>query len=192
MLKDSSRTTSFIPWRQATNLILSLIKDGNHRYALIIAIGIYTGLRISDILSLKWTDIIGKDQMEIKEKKTGKMRIIRINPNLKKILDTYTTANLATGYIFGSPWSKRAGPIEYHTVNLRLKEIFIKYKVVTSGNVSSHILRKTFGRRIWDQDGQSERALIMLSKIFRHSTTEITRKYLGISQEEIDDIYLSL
>ena len=44
----------------------------------------YTGLRISDILSLKWVDILDKENIVITEKKTGKIRKISINPILKE------------------------------------------------------------------------------------------------------------
>jgi integrase len=59
-------------------------------------------------------------------------------------------------------------------------------------NISSHSLRKTFGRRVWENNKESEKALIYLSELYNHSNTAITRIYLGIRQEELDNIYLSL
>jgi len=60
------------------------------------------------------------------------------------------------------------------------------------GKVSSHSLRKSFGRRVWENDGESERSLIYLSEIFNHSSIQMTRIYLGIRQEELNEVYLSL
>jgi hypothetical protein len=58
--------------------------------------------------------------------------------------------------------------------------------------ISSHSLRKTFGRRVYEINGESEKALIQLSQIYNHSSIGITRNYLDITQEEIEDIYLSI
>ncbi|WP_330877383.1 tyrosine-type recombinase/integrase, partial [Carnobacterium maltaromaticum] len=50
------------------------LKKSNHgqRDFLIFAIGIYTGLRISDILNLKVSDVLNKTEVDILEQKTGK------------------------------------------------------------------------------------------------------------------------
>ncbi|MBS1589532.1 MAG: hypothetical protein JST52_07960 [Bacteroidetes bacterium] len=58
--------------------------------------------------------------------------------------------------------------------------------------VSSHFMRKTFGRRVWENNHRSEESLIKLSEVFGHSNIAITRRYLGIRQEEIADVYLQL
>jgi integrase len=57
---------------------------------------------------------------------------------------------------------------------------------------STHSLRKTFGRQVWTNNGESDKALLYLSELFNHSSPAITRRYLGIRQEELDDIYMSL
>ena len=48
------------------------------------------------------------------------------------------------------------------------------------------------GRRVWENDNQSERALVYLMELFNHSSLAITKRYLGIRQEELDDIYMNL
>jgi hypothetical protein len=52
-------------------------------------------------------------------------------------------------------------------------------------------MRKSGSRFIWDNNGDSDEYLIKLSSILNHSFTFITRKYLGISKEEIKNIYES-
>ena len=54
--------------------------------------------------------------------------------------------------------------------------------------ISSHGLRKTFGRHVYNVAGQSEDALIKLSEMFNHSSIKVTRTYLGIRQKELDDL----
>ncbi len=75
-------------------------------------------------------------------------------------------------------------------VNRLLKEAF--KRETKSKNISSHSLRKGFGRRVWENDNQSERALVYLMELFNHSSLAITKRYLGIRQEELDDIYMNL
>ena len=52
-------------------------------------------------------------------------------------------------------------------------------------------MRKSGSRLIWENKGHSDEYLIKLSSILNHSSTAMTRKYLGISREEIKDIYQS-
>ena len=56
-------------------------------------------------------------------------------------------------------------------------------------NFSSHSLRKSFGSEIWNKSHYSEKALILLSEIFDHSNMQITKRYLGINDEEIENAY---
>ena len=58
--------------------------------------------------------------------------------------------------------------------------------------ISSHSLRKTFGRQVWANNNETDKALLYLSELFNHSSTSITRRYLGIRQEELNDIYMNL
>jgi integrase len=90
--------------------------------------------------------------------------------------------------MFANRWG---GAVTISYVNKRLKLIFKKYQVVVN-NPSSHTLRKTFGKRVYESDNKSERALIYLSEIFSHSSIAITRKYIGITQEQIADVYMSI
>ena len=77
-------------------------------------------------------------------------------------------------------------------VNRHLKKIKIVY-LVKVRNFSTYSLRKTFGRRVVDKAGpNSEMALIKLSEIFNHACPMVTRRYLGLRQEELGEIYDSL
>ena len=60
-LLGQKTTADFIEWDKLLNLILKLERDGDFKFALLLAIGSYTGLRISDILSLRWSDILDTD-----------------------------------------------------------------------------------------------------------------------------------
>ena len=74
-----------------------------------------------------------------------------------------------------------------------LKELVKKYGVVKNSNgIKSHSLRKSFGRRVWENSERSEKGLIMLNEIFNHSNIKTTKIYLGIRDKEIMDVYESL
>ena len=46
--------------------------------SLLVALGCFTGLRISDILALRWEQILSTEEFTIIEKKTGKKRVLRL------------------------------------------------------------------------------------------------------------------
>lgn len=193
-VKGSKTACSGLEWNTMLGLLSQLKKDKKWQDYLLICIGSYLGLRASDLLNLKWNDLLQQSTLEIEERKTGKTRSIRINPNctdaVQYVWDHQPRKRLrqVENYIFTNRKGKKIS-IQY--INRRLKQIFDDYKVKTD-NASTHTLRKTFGKRVYDLDNQSERSLIMLSLIFSHSSIAITRRYLGITQEQIQDVYLSL
>ncbi len=83
-LKYSTTTADYLVWSDAMSLIRKLAKDGNYKMSLLIALGCFTGLRISDILALTWEQILNTDEFTITEIKTGKRRTLRLNPQLQQ------------------------------------------------------------------------------------------------------------
>ena len=71
-LGGQKTTTGFIQWNDLTQLILKLQRDKQYKFCLLISVGCYSGLRISDILKLRWSQILNQEVLNIKEKKTGK------------------------------------------------------------------------------------------------------------------------
>ena len=69
-LKYSSTTADYLQWSEAMNLIRKLARDNNYKMSLLIALG-FTGLRISDILALRWNQILDAEEFTIIEIKTG-------------------------------------------------------------------------------------------------------------------------
>jgi integrase len=82
--------------------------------------------------------------------------------------------------------------IDKSYVNVKFKEICKHYKIKVDGNISSHTFRKTLGRRVAEVNNFSDRSFLMLSKLFNHSNTTVTRTYLGITETEIFELYDSL
>ena len=89
-LKYSQTTSDYLEWKEAMNLIRTLYRDGKFQMSLFVSIGCFWGLRVSDILALRWKQILNVDEFSLIERKTGKSRTIRINPQLKRhISDCY-------------------------------------------------------------------------------------------------------
>lgn len=195
MAKQQKRTTETAPlkWQEAQNLLKLLKADGAHEKRLLFALGFYTGLRISDILRLEWETITGAAKFQVTEGKTGKVRLIDVHSDFAQIVkDTKNATENPTGYIFRSKRGKAIGQrLTVVGANKWIRETLEKYGVKTQ-NPSSHTLRKTFARRVYDLNGQTEDALIVLSAIFRHSGPAMTRKYIGLTNERISNVYLTL
>lgn len=181
-------------WNSMLGLLVRLKQEKDFRAYLLIATGCYFGLRIGDLLNLKWIDLFEKDEFIITEEKTGKKRKITINSFVKEALSFVANANITAsrfdidGYLFQNRQRDR---ITVQFANYMLHEVFKKYNVSVQ-NGSSHTLRKTFGKRVWEMDGKTERALVYLSEIFSHASIGTTKKYIGITEKQIADVYLKL
>lgn len=188
-MKYGKTTADYLEWSEAMNLIRKLAKDGNYKISLLLAIGCFTGLRISDILALRWKEILNTAEFTIVEKKTSKVRTIRMNEQLQShILDCYNHI-LPTGINSPILVSQKGTVYSIQRINVVLKEIKKRYKVKVK-NFSCHSMRKTFGRQVYNMNSDNaELALIKLMELFNHSSVAITKRYLGLRQEELLDTY---
>ena len=156
-------------------------------------VGINVALRISDLLRLTWDDVLyenGKDfkSLSILEGKTKKNRDIKLNKACQKALrellnslDTYTMDD----YVLISREGENKPITRQQALNIlkaAAKAVGIKE------NVGTHTLRKTWGYHAW-QNGFNP-ALIM--ETLNHSNLNMTKRYLGIRQDEINNLYENL
>lgn len=213
MAKRTKRTTETAPlkWQEAQTLLKLLKADSRHETRLMFALGFYTGLRISDILRLTWGDVLGKKEITVQERKTGKTRKMQVHPDLRAIIDEAAIdLNPAPDYfvkqrgginggfvdekahIFTSKKGPAIGqPLTVMGANIRIRQTLKEYGINTQ-NPSSHCLRKTFARRVYEANGRTEDALILLSQILNHTGPAMTRKYIGLTREVVAEAYLSL
>jgi integrase len=187
-------TTSGLEWNTMLGLTHRLKQDGNLTFYLLILSGCYFGLRAGDLLQLTYPDVLYNEDFTVTEQKTGKRRKITINPAVRDALKDVSD-RLArkgkfdpNGYVFANRWGS---PLSISYVNKQLHVIFSKYNVRVQ-NPSTHTLRKTFGKAVWERDDRSERSLIYLSEIFSHTSIATTRKYIGVTEKQIADVYLRL
>lgn len=190
--KYSSTTADYLIWSDAMTLIRKLAKDDNYKISLFIAIGCFTGLRISDILALRWSQIFNTEEFTIKEKKTGKQRTIRVNPQLQKHIQNCYQHISPIGKNSPILVSQKGTIYSIQRINVILKEIKTKHKLKVK-NFSCHSLRKTFGRQVYNMNSDNaELALVKLMELFNHSSVAITKRYLGLRTEELLETYDSL
>ncbi len=188
-LKYSTTTADYLVWSDAMNLIRKLAKDENYKMSLLIALGCFTGLRISDILALRWEQILSTEEFTIIEKKTGKKRVLRLNSQLQQHIQECYEHIQPIGLKAPILVSQKGTIFSVQRINIILKEIKKKYRLKVK-NFSCHSLRKTFGRQVYNMNSEnSELALVKLMELFNHSSIAITKRYLGLRQEEILETY---
>lgn len=170
-------------------------QNPNKRNYLLIVAGLNTALRISDVLRLRWGDVydfrkgICREHLFITEQKTEKDSLILINRNIREALEEYREylskikkTPDEEQFLFES--SKREGqPISRVQAFRIVKEAADACHL--DGIISCHSLRKTFGYYAWKQGIQP--ALLM--NIYNHSSFQVTIRYLGIEQDDRDQIF---
>lgn len=193
MAKKNQLTTSdHLPYEEFTRFLDCLHNDGEYRWEMYARLSFCTACRASDTLRFRWKDILGVSSVTIVEQKTGKARKIPFNPSVQKSFDELWKALGCPDkkdYIMPSP--KGDKPLTLQYVNMKLKEFKFKYRLKIE-NFSTHTFRKTFGRYVYDTNNHSAESLILLNKILNHSSIQVTKTYIGITQEEVAGIYASI
>lgn len=187
-VKNTTTTADYMEWNSMLNVVHRLYRDKDYTMSLLIGCGAFFGLRISDLLTLTW-EMILSNTFTLTERKTKKKRTIKVNENFQKhIVDCYKAMAITdkTDYCFKS---RKGTVFSTQRINVKLKYIKVKYGLKIN-NISTHTLRKTFGRKVFESAGeQSEMALVRLMELFNHSSVAITKRYLGIRQQELMETY---
>lgn len=187
--------TDRLRWPELLRLIKeSRESDSRDRYwSNVITLGVFFNLRITDLLNLKWEQVRPNgeiaERFKIIEQKTKKERTISISPECRKTLEEIARTDNFAGvkkYVISPHWNK-TGSITWF--NGHLKRMFAKYNIDYTGNVSSHLLRKSFGYRYAERKNFSSEALVYLNAIYGHSNMRTTLIYLGIEKREIEGAY---
>lgn len=159
------------------NMMCDYLKEWNYRNYLLFLVGINTGLRISDIVNLKVSNIRGH-YIVVVEKKTKKRNRVKMNSLLKKEIDQYIKGKKVGDYLFQSR-KGRNKPITRQAAYLIVK---IAAEDCGIENVGTHTMRKTFGYHYY----KKHKDIAMLMDIFNHASPKITKVYIGIDQDQKD------
>ena len=169
------------------------------RNKMLFLVGINLSLRSSDLCGLTYKFFLNedgtfKDSYSLqpkKTKKTGKFVKLYFNQTVKKAIADYINEHPMEDlneYLFKSRVGN--GHITEKSLGRIIKDT--AEEVGIGRNINSHSLRKTFGYHVWHNAEDKEKALVMLMAIFNHSSMAITKKYIGIMDEEIEDVFNGL
>lgn len=139
--------------------------------------GINTGLRISDILPLKVKHVKNESHIPIIQKKNKKLRLVKID-HFAHITNEYIKHMSSDDYLFPS----RKGN-SFITTTQAYRTLVKAGNMVDIDYVGTHTLRKTFGYHHYKRN----KDVATLQEIFSHSSPEVTKIYIGIAQEDMDD-----
>ena len=152
-------------------------KEQSERNYLMFLLGIHTGLRISDILALKVKDVQGWE-IFIKEKKTGKLREIKMTSELKRVARAYTQGKPRHEYLIKSREGKNkpiSRSMAYKILNQAAEEFGLE-------RIGTHSLRKTYGYHHYKKFND----IVTLQEALNHDEMNVTKRYIGIKQDELN------
>jgi len=175
---------------EVRDLATYYLKRGQLRNHVLIVLGLYTALRISDLLRLRWDDVYDfdnnrvRDLIELVEKKTHKHKTIALNKTLIGALNLLASTAAPGRFVIENSRTRKAiSRVQAYRI-IRAASENLKFQ----NHVSCHSLRKTFGYHAW-KEGVSP-AVIM--EIYNHSSLAVTRRYLGVTQDDKNAVYLGL
>jgi len=171
--------------KQQIDKMKDFLTKHNLRDCLLFVLGINSGLRISDLLLLKISDVKDKERISLREKKTGKTKDFPIADTCKKVINEYLSdGDKKDDWLFKSKRGQK--PITriqaYRIINQAARAVGI------TDAIGTHTLRKTFGYWAYKQGADVTR----IQKLLNHSAPSVTLAYIGITKDELDTIYIKL
>lgn len=157
---------------------------------LLFTLGINSALRISDLLGLKIKDVVDSKgsingYITLREKKTGKSKAFPLNNNAVRAIKMYLQSIKPEPceFLFRS---KKGGALTRQQAWHILNEAALMCGI--TDRIGTHTLRKTFGYHAFKNGIGIE----CLQTILNHSSPGTTLRYIGITQDDVDSVYMGL
>lgn len=166
------------------NDIANLLKTKSERNYILFVFGIYTGLRISDLLKLRVRDVKNKNYIYIREIKTNKEKRFILSEELQPIIQKYVADKKDYEFLFKSAKGN----------NKAISRQQAYYILKQAGNffgleaIGTHTLRKTFGYFMYKQT----KDITIVKELLNQSSETITRRYIGLTQDIKDNLMKKL
>ena len=157
------------------------------RDALLWRFGINVGLRLVDILPIRYNDVYNgdgefKEYLILRESKTKKVASIILNGKIRLHFDRYVldrpTLRKANGYFFYSRWHPDK-PVHKSMISKTFERV--EYALALQA-FTPHSMRKTFGWHLF----LLTRDIRVVQKALNHQSPVTTMLYIGIDQMELD------
>jgi len=166
------------------------LKNHSLRDWALFTLGINSGLRISDLLKFNLSDVVDangkvRDRVSIKEKKTGKSKTFPFSSNVVDALTEYIVSLSSTQTVlFGSRKGDKAITRQraHNILSDAAKAVGIKE------SISTHSCRKTMGYQAYMAGVDITR----IQSILNHSSPKESLRYIGITRDELDNVYKTL
>ena len=156
--------TGFCGCRPNERIATALVLEGN------------LGLRISDILKLRLSDIVrdgSRYRLDIVEQKTGKHRQFTVPLVIYQYIENYCLRN-------GIQRNALLFPITERAVQKQLKIVcdYLGYE-----GISTHSFRKFYASEIYKNNGYD---ITLVQRLLQHSSSAVTQRYIGIEPQRIE------
>ena len=176
-----NKKTKALTTEQYTEIIKTM-KEGssafrpNERIATALVLEGNLGLRISDILKLRPSDIVrdgNRYRLEITEQKTGKRRVFTVPLVIEQYIENYCLRN-------GIGRNDLIFPITERAVQKQLSLVcdYLGYQ-----GISTHSFRKWYATEIYKANGYD---IALVQRLLQHSSAAVTQRYIGIEQQRIE------
>lgn len=165
--------------KEVNDLIEALgMSQNGLRDQLLFKLGVSTGLRCGDLVALTVDQVKGKSNFKIREGKTKKERTVTLTHVMADIVDYLDTMPADTTHLF--PSRKGDSPI---STTQAYRIITKAGDLIGNNSIGTHTMRKTFGYTYY----QTTKDVATLMEIFNHSSQKITLRYIGITEESIEN-----
>ena len=149
---------------------------GNERIATALVLEGNLGLRISDIVRLRLSDIVndgGRYRLSIVEQKTGKARVFTVPLVIYQYMDNYCLRN-------GIGRADLMFPITTRAIQ---KQLALVCDYLGFQGISTHSFRKWYATEIYKNNGYD---IALVQRLLQHSSAAVTQRYIGIEPQRIE------
>lgn len=165
-------------------------RNRNMRDYLLFCMGIYSGLRVSDLCRLR-VGMVRRSHVSVTEKKNKNAKKFIIHPSIREDLDRFISGKSDTDYLFASRQRKKVSRLKNQPIDRTTAYRILNKAAAEFGleEIGTHTLRKTWAYQLYNAD---PRNLALLMESFGHTDPAITLDYIGISQDMMDRAITSL
>ena len=175
---------------QLTIIKGELMRDGDI-YSDVFQFGINTALRISDLLSIKFSEIEidseGSAVIRLKEQKTGKRKVLTLNSGAQEVIERRRAAHKEDEYLFQVHSNRTRGSVKSisrQSVSRVFQSIGEKWNI----KLNTHTMRKTRGYMMYKNGVPLE----TIARVLNHSSSATTMRYIGITAQDVKRSYEDL